>query len=338
MNDVVPIDVNFREVKPTYSQDWEAYDKAKTNEDIFFKKLLEELLLLAVEEPERQKTGRKGFTFKEKLFCMAIKIFYRSDLRKATAILKELQNLRYIDRVPCFKSIDNFFNDKRLSAVLDSLILISALPLAELETTGAIDSTGFSTSRFHRWFDHKYGKEENKKRIWRKAHACIGTKTNIFLSVKVTESNVNDVSMFQEVLGNKVTYFNMKEFTADKAYLTREVMQFLHNLGMMPYIPFKNNSIGLPKGFRIWRIMFDEFKNHPERYMRKYHQRSNIETGFHMIKTNYGDNLMTKSFIGNENEIKVKFLCHNLCCLIQEAFENNIDINFETCVKTAASV
>ncbi len=124
--------------KPTYPQNWQAYDKAKTNEDGIFKGLLYELLSTCVEELAH-KSGRKGFTKKEKLCFMCIKVFYKSDLRKTVSILKELKNSGYIDRVPSFKSIDNFFNDKSLSEVLDDLILISSLPLANLEETGAID-------------------------------------------------------------------------------------------------------------------------------------------------------------------------------------------------------
>lgn len=331
-----PIDAEFKikKEKKTYPQDWEAYDKAKTNEDQLFKKLLEELLILTIEEPIKIGAGRKGFTVKEKLFCMCIKIFYRSDLRKTTSILKELQRLNYINKAPSFKSIDNFFNDKSLSEILDNLILISALPLANLEETGAIDSTGFSVSRFDQWNKYKWGKHEGKRRVWRKAHACIGCKTNIALSVEITESHASDVSMVEEVIKTKTAYFNMKNFVADKAYLSRKVIQFLNTLNLIPYIPFKSNSMKRPNGQGyLWSRMFKEFTNHNYEFMKIYHQRSNIETCFHMIKTNYGDYLLTKKYDANVNEIKTKFLCHNICCLIQEAFESNISIDFSNCVE-----
>jgi len=331
------IEPEFR-VKPNYSQDWKAYDTAKTNEDELFKKLLSELLLLAIDEPMHKTTGRRGYSLRDKIFCMTVKVFYRSDLRKATSILKELRLMHYIDKVPCFKSIDNFFNDKQLSKQLDTLILITALPLAELETTGALDSTGFSTSRFERWFEYKWGKHEGKERVWRKAHACCGCTTNVFLSVEVTEKDVGDASMYEKVIGQKTKLFDMKTFVADKAYLSREILRFLEKLGLNPYIPFKSNSIGAPKGYHIWRKMFDEFKYNNERYMRIYHRRSNIETSFHMVKTNYGNSLLTKNYDANVNEIKIKFLCHNICVLIQEAFESDISIDFEECVRMRNSV
>jgi hypothetical protein len=53
-----------------------------------------------------------------------------------------------------------------------------------------------------------------------------------------------------------------------------------------------------------------------------------------MVKNRFGDHLLTKNLTANVNEIKVKFLCHNLCCLIVEAFESGISLDFEDCVKT----
>lgn len=332
--EVVPI----KDIRLTYPQVWQAYDKAKTNEDGLFKQLLEALLFAVVEEPENKKVGRKGYSRKEKLCYMCLKVFYKADLRKIVSTLKELQKAKYIERVPSFKSIDNFFNDPTLTEVLDDLILVSALPLANLEETGGIDSTGFSVSKFDRWMDYKWGKISGKERVWRKAHACIGCRTNIFLSVEVTEKNVSDSVMVEKVVADKTRYFKMSEFVADKAYLSRRIMKYLFNLGLTPYIPFKSNSSGKPRGCMLWRTMFEMFNNYNPIYMKKYHQRSNSETGFWMVKQNYGDYLFTKNFIANVNEIKVKFLCQNLVSLIQEAFEIGIEIDFESCVEMVEAV
>ncbi len=316
-----------------HTQNWPQYDLAKTNEDRLFKELLRELLFLSIEKDHKPKRGRPSYSVQDKIFCMAIKVYYRSDLRKAQSILKELKRLGYIRNVPCYKSIDNFFNDEKLSKVLDDLILLSSLPLAELEETGAIDATGFSLSRFARWFEHKWGKTEGKERIWRKAHAACGCRTNTILSVEVTEKNVHDNPVLQKVLGNRTSFFDMKYFVADRAYSSKKTLEFIHKLGMVPYIPFKKNITGKQGGSLIWGQMFAHFKANNHLFMQRYHRRSNVETCFSMVKGRFGDGLMTRNFAGNVNEIKMKFLCHNICVLITEAFESNISINFEECVK-----
>jgi transposase len=294
--------------KKTYAQDWVAYDAAKTNEDYLFR-ILQELLQICVHDDKKEGIkGRKGFTMREKIFFMCFKIYNRSSLRKCESKLKELKNINFITRVPCFKSVDNFFNEGIMSKILDDLIFISAMPLAQLEETGAIDSTGFSISRFERWHDFKLGRMEGKSRVWRKAHASVGCKSNVCLSVKVTEKNVNDAVMVEKVIIPKIRLFDMKNFVADMAYSSRNILRYVYDLGMMPYVPFRKNAIGKARGSYLWSRMFEEFKKNNEEYMKKYHARSNIETTFHMIKQKFGDNLLTKSFVANENEIKAKFL------------------------------
>ena len=60
-----------------------------------------------------------------------------------------------------------------------------------VETSFAVDSSGFSTSRFDRWYDEKYGRPRSEQQ-WVKAHIAIGTKTNIITAVAVTDRNAND--------------------------------------------------------------------------------------------------------------------------------------------------
>jgi len=59
---------------------------------------------------------------------------------------------------------------------------MSAQPLIPVETTFAVDSSGFSTGQFMRWLDVKYGKEEDR-RMWLKLHLTCGTTTNIVTAV-----------------------------------------------------------------------------------------------------------------------------------------------------------
>jgi hypothetical protein len=155
--------------KPTYPQDAKATNMAKTNEELMIESMMQELLETIVEEPDRKKSvGRIGFTMKEKLFCLFVMAYNKCDSRKTISKLKKYHKYKQISRYPkSFKSLFNFYKDKRLSKILDDLILASALPLTHIEETGAIDATGFSTSRFDRWNHYKWvsaeGKNERKQ-------------------------------------------------------------------------------------------------------------------------------------------------------------------------------
>jgi transposase len=324
--------------KPTYKQNWSKYDEAKTNESVLFKILLDELLNITASEIKTKHIGRKSIPLKDKIIAVITKIYTHSDLRKTVSILKELHKLGYISKIPCFRSIDNFFYDKAVAKMLDDLIFITALPLANLEKVGAMDSTGFSTSRFDQWFNFRYGRSTGRERRWRKLHAFVGCNTHIVVAAKITDKDTGDATQVKKVLGIKPLLFDMEDFVADKAYSSREIMNFIDALGLNPYIPFKSNATGKAKGSLIWSKMYKQFINNREQYMNRYHERSNIETANHMIKTRFGDSLKTKNFEGNVVEIKAKIICHNLCCLIAQIYENDIHIDFESCAKKAYSV
>jgi len=320
-------------MKQIYSQDWIAYDKAKTQESKLFKLFLSELLDIYFKQ--EIKIGKR-ISNKDRLLMMALKVYYNTDMRKCKCIIEEFTGKKI-----SYKSLSNFFEDESLSQILDDLILISSLPTANLETTGAIDATGFSTSGFENWNTNKWGTKPYKKdttRIWRKLHAITGCKTNIFISVSVTKKNVADSKAFEDTIGDKTKYFELEDFVADKAYSSKKILDFLNKLNLNPIIPFKKNVTGRAKGSFIWMRMFKYFKDNEEEFMQRYHKRSNVETCFHMLKKKFGNNIRTKSFNSNVNEIKIRCLCHNICVLIQEMYESNIDIDLKSCVNRIAFV
>ncbi len=47
---------------------------------------------------------------------------------------------------------------------------------------------------------------------------------------------------------------------------------------------------------------------------------------------------MTKNFNANSNEIKTRALCHNLCVLIQEAYELGVSLELDSVVAKAQEI
>jgi hypothetical protein len=63
-------------------------------------------------------------------------------------------------------------------------------------------------------------------------------------------------------------------------------------------------------------------------FMADYHQRSNVETTFQMIKSKFGERLRSKNETAKINEALTKVLCRNLCVVIQSMYELNITPEF----------
>lgn len=303
-------------VKISYSQDWKAYDKAQTNEKLVFMKLLKDLCD-NIEQPE-YKFGRPTLPISDMLFASALKVYSTFSLRRFMSDIKIAQAMNMVEVVPNFMSISNFMNQEELTNILKELISISASPLREVETDFAVDSSGFSTSRFARYFNYKWGKE-SKYRVWIKAHLISGVKTNIVTGVEITEGEVNDSPSLPRLVEETAKNFKVGEVSGDKAYSSRLNLQAIESVGAVPYIPFKKNVSGRrDKGSGIWKKMYHFFLYKHDEFLEHYHKRSNAETVFHSIKTKFKDNLRSKRKTAQINELLLKVLCYNITVIIQE--------------------
>ena len=154
-----------------------------------------------------------------------------------------------------------------LTPIIKELITISSLPLATIENDFTIDSSGFGTSRFVKWFDKKYGKEKDY-RTWVKAHLVCGVKTNVVTAVELTMTNEADTKFLPELVVRTAQNFNIKELSGDKAYSSRANMELINELGAVPYIPFRKNATGRAKNSPMWKKMYHYFELKHEEFLR----------------------------------------------------------------------
>jgi transposase len=90
------------------------------------------------------------------------------------------------------------------------------------------------------------------------------------------------------------------------------------------YIPFKVNSSAGEKG-SLWSKMYGYFQYRREEFLKHYHQRSNIESVFSMVKAKFRDHVRSKSDVAMKNEVLCKFLCHNIVVVHQSHIELGIE-------------
>ena len=88
----------------------------------------------------------------------------------------------------------------------------------------------------------------------------------------------------------------------------------------------------------MWKRLYAYFTLHEEAWKAHYHKRSNVETVFSMVKGKFGDCVRSKSETGQVNEVLFKFLCHNICCLIQAMYQRGLTPNFEAQVRPEEKV
>lgn len=277
-------------VKITYSQKWKAYDNAQTHEKLVFLRLLKDLCS-NIEQPE-YKFGRPNLSIADMIFGCALKVYSTFSLRRFMSDMQIAKEMKLISDLPNFMTLSNYMNRKEVTEILKELIEISASPLREVETSFAADSSGFSTSRFARYFDFKHGKE-GKYKIWMKAHVMSGVKTNIITGVEVTEGYDHDSPQLAHLVEQTAKNFKVGEISCDKAYSSRANLELIENVGAVPFIPFKKHTSGRrDRGTGIWKKMYHYFIYKHDEFLEHYHKRSNAETVFHMIKTKFKDNII----------------------------------------------
>jgi SWIM zinc finger len=164
----------------TYRQDWPAYNAAQTHEGEHLLKLLHGLCQGIVQPPQGK--GRPRLPLRDVVFCAVVKVYSTVSGRRVVSDLTDCQAKGFITKAPHYNSTFNYLEDPALTPILKAMIEESASPLKAIEREFAVDASGFSTSRFERWYDAKYGRERSERQ-WIKAHLMCGTKTHIVTSV-----------------------------------------------------------------------------------------------------------------------------------------------------------
>jgi transposase len=313
--------------KRKYTQDWPQYNRAQVQEKAKLQLLLAELCK-GIEEPI-QEYGRPRAALADVIFAAAFKIYSTVSTRRFCSDLREAHAKGYVSKAVSYNCVLDYLGYEELTPYLKQLIEASGRPLKGMEEDFAVDSSGFGTGNYSRWFGVKYGNTE-EWRDWLKLHAMVGVRTHIVTSVEISDRYDNDYTYFEPLVKQTARNFQMREVSADKAYSGISNLRLVVDNGAQPFIPFKRcaNEIHWKDKSGLWTRMFHFFKYHEEEFYEHYHKRSNNETVFSMIKSKFGERLRSKTRTAQVNELLLKVLCHNLCVIVQSIFELGIEPAF----------
>lgn len=307
--------------RPTYPQHWTSYNASQTTEKAVFRSILFDLTE-GLDQLVSLGPGRPPIPLRDAVFCAAYKVYTTFSARRFMTDLREAQVLGFIEKVPHFNTVLNSIGNKELTEVLKGLICRACVPLREFEECFAIDSSGFSSSRFHRWLDHRSGVHRSKHE-WVKIHLMCGVRTKIITAVDVRGQHAADVEFLPSLLAQTTANFHVKELLGDKGYYANNNFDAADAHGADPYIMFKRNVTGV--GSPAVERMYHLFKYKEEEFLKHYHQRSNVESAFSMMKRKFGDNVRGRTETAKTNEALLKILCHNVCVLSNASMKFGID-------------
>jgi len=326
-NEAPAIDTDAVPKRPTYAQNWPVYHRAQREEKDRFLALLADLVS-GIEQPERPGSGRKPVLLRDQLFACCYKVWSTLSAMRFDGDLQRAIEDGYLCRGEMHPNkVNVFMKSPALTPYLKAMLVRSSLPLAAVETEFAVDSSGFTTSKFVPWVTHKYGKPfTTKKHDWIKVHIACGVTTHIITAAAIYGRDTNDCPIMPELVAQTAENFTIDEFSADKGYLSVENVESVFNTGGIPFIAPKMNTTGVAGG--RFEEMYHYYLYKKEEFLRHYHKRSNIESVFSAISRKFSGHVRSRSQGSGTNEALCKLICHNLWCVILSTAELGIEAEF----------
>ena len=178
----------------------------------------------------------------------------------------------------------------------------------------AVDSTGFGTKSYHRWFNIRNTKNKVKK-AFLKLHAAVDTVKKAVVSATVTGGHAHDSPQLRKLLK---PIKDIGDASADSGYLSRKNCELIAKKHGTPYIMPKKNTTARAARSKVWRDMILAFKHYPVEWLKHYHKRSISESVFSAIKRKLGSYLTSIKFSLQKKELLIKVIVYDLILLVNE--------------------
>jgi len=233
--------------------------------------------------------GPKKYQLKHHLFALILMEAYQLSLRRVEKLLLMLEI-----KVPTYSALCKR-RKKIPTAIWMGLMRITAGLQHE---TVAIDATGFSrTNPSHHYLRRIYRAGYFKG--YAKLSMIYDVKHHKVITLHTRIKPSHDIMDAKLLLGSCC---QVSCLLADKAYDAEWLHEYCFERRIKTIIPKKKST---KKGFyrRKQSINYSD---------EKYHQRSNIESGFSAIKRKYGGSVSGKSLRAVNSELSCKALAHNL--------------------------
>ena len=226
--------------KKSYPQNWPAYNAAQSVEKDRLQELLADLCK-GIPEPERTVSGRKPHSIGNSIFAMCFKVYCLMSGRRFSSDLRQAWKRGFISHsIPGMK-VNELMENPALTPYLKELVVQSARPLRAIERDFAIDSSGFASSKFERWYDEKY-ETTKRKCVWIKCHIASGVKTGVCTAIRIFDKETADSPQFAPLVQETARGFEISEVSADKAYASVENFEAVAACGGTAYLAFKSNA------------------------------------------------------------------------------------------------
>ena len=256
--------------------------------------------------PYSSKFSKKTYTQQQLTAAVCLMKRERKTYRDIVGLLPEFgQYFAFEKSIPHHTTLQKFL--KRIPLGIWDLILSETYKLfCTRNANTAIDATGFDELHASHYYEKRVKIDVNKRR-YMKHSIFIDTDLQAIIASCGKESGPHDTIDFKPLIKFGSKFVKVKIVTADKGYDSEENHRFVREeIGAESIIPARyDNSVWRMRGYYRKKMR----RNFP---LKKYHQRSKVETINSVEKRKFGQYLRSAKLEMRQKELKLIDIVYNI--------------------------
>lgn len=257
----------------------------------------------------KKKTGRPPQEERDLMICYLIRQLLKLTFRDTQAIVGIFRDYFGIENVPHHNTMSEKNRSKRWLKLWKRFHKFVLKFLPEREADVATDATGYS-GRKKSWRETPH--PARPKQDWVKTHTATEVDNFLILSYVLTESDIHDSQVFEEVWQGLPENVNPKRSLADSAYTNHKILNYLEDKAVTPFHGVKSNAVYKHNPTNQYEKLVNFFTHWPNRFQKYYGKRVHAETTYSMIDRRFGYRIRCRTKTGRKNEVQAKINMHNI--------------------------
>jgi hypothetical protein len=143
-----------------------------------------------------------------------------------------------------------------------------------------------------------------------KLHLLIAIANLAILNQTITKDTRHDSPFLKRLL--RPIPKGSGDACLDPAYLSRRNCNLISKIGRSPIIKPKRNTTIRKRGSQPWRDMITLWLEDKKSFLKRYHQRSKVESVYSALKRCYGNHLASHKRRAQRRELHLKTISYNI--------------------------
>lgn len=270
-----------------------------------------------------KKTGRPPVKERTLLIGFMVRQFFNATFRQLEGLLRIFGEFFGIVTVPDYTVFAKKNTSKRWLRLWKRFHHFVLKWLPKRKAVVATDATGYS-GRKRSWRETDYDKRAVEN--WVKAHAAIEVDSFLILNYELTDSDVHESQMYEDVWDDLPDNVEPIRSLADSAYTSNYCIRVANKHGASAIHDVKKNAVHRSNPMNGYEKLVNFAKHWPNRFKQIKAKRAHVETTFGIVSECFNYRLRCRNDIARKNEVQAKYASHNIRIIAASAYMNGMGV------------